>query len=679
MATQIDKNGLNILRQVLNLTFNKNLQFLQERFPHIAARFKEHKPKSMGLEMDPLGRLNICGAEGFIYDGDPKEICAKQAKDYFDRPVTGIYRLSQTGWEASMKLFRHANLLKELVELGEEHSKEAVALGERDPYHWFPFFTVLGVGIGYHLETILAHAEKIGHLFIYEPNDDLFFASLHVFDYRQLFEAFTKQNKGITLLVGCEQEEFIHTVQKVMFKIGIFKSCVLPIYRHYDSKTADESLKRFFDNLSNFYAGFGFFEDEVISTRHTMKNMAGGCNLMADSPSGHEFDRPVFICANGPSIDYSLDYIREHRDDIILVSCGTALKTLHNAGIKPHIHIEIERVEYLADWVREVDPSGEFVGDIHLVGMNTLSPGVVEQFKEATLFWKPNDVGTELARVTLMKDFHQYLHLFNSNPTVSNAAMALAIHFKAPQVYLFGVDVGYVDPKYHHSKDSAYYGEFKGAFEKGSSGSHKPVPGNFREKVSTSAVFDWCRHVLELVIRIKGEGTEVFNTADGARIEGTTPCRIEDIELPAPKSEPFDPDAWIAAARVKKPVTFEILYDNFKQRQRTIRKLLKFLTDERVQEIDWATNDVFELFQRNHLELRKHIGGQDNPAVRMIEGSVTYLQITILGYLHMMPNAEIRARFVTAAMKIFHQYFKEMKGIFKGLEQELKELEESRK
>ncbi|GAA5213900.1 motility associated factor glycosyltransferase family protein [Corallincola platygyrae] len=674
MAIQVDKNSLNLLRQVLNLTFTKNLAFLKERFPHLAEKFETYKPKSMGLEMDPMGRLNICGAEGFIYDGDPKQVCEEQAKQYFDRPVTGIYRLSQQGWEASMKLFRHANLLKELVDMGEGYAKKAVEAGVREPYHWFPFFTVLGVGIGYHLEKIQLQADKIGHLFIYEPNDDLFYASLHVTDYRQLFDTFTSQNKGITLLVGCGQEEFVHTVQKVMFKIGIFKSCALPIYRHYDSKTADESLRRFFDNLSNFYAGFGFFEDEVISTRHTMKNMAAGCNLMANDVGEHGFDRPVFICANGPSIDYSLDYIKQHRDEVIVISCGTALKTLHNAGIKPHIHIEIERVEYLADWIREVDPQGDYLKDIHLVGMNTLSPGVVSQFKEATLFFKPNDVGTELARVTLFKDFAQYLHLFNSNPTVSNAAMALAIHFKAPQVYLFGVDVGYVDPEYHHSKASAYYGQFKGVFEKGGSGAHKRVKGNFRDMVSTSAVFDWCRHVLELVIRIKGEGMEFFNTSDGARIEGATPCKIEDISLPEAPETPFDSDQWIAKARVQKPVTFEMLYDNFRQRQRTIRKLLNFLADDDVLEIDWAENDVFDLFQRNHLQLRKHVGGQDNPSVRMIEGSMTYLQITILGYMHMIPNNDLRNQFVTEGIELFVRYFKEMKTIFKGLEKELEEL-----
>ena len=67
-------------------------------------------------------------------------------------------------------------------------------------------------------------------------------------------------------------------------------------------------------------------------------------------------------------------------------------------------------------------------------------------------FLKPNDYSSESLIVLSKSKYKKYLNLYFSNPTVFNAGIALAVHFQAKQIYCLGVDLGFHDSAYHHSK-----------------------------------------------------------------------------------------------------------------------------------------------------------------------------------------------------------------------------------
>ena len=72
---------------------------------------------------------------------------------------------------------------------------------------------------------------------------------------------------------------------------------------------------------------------------------------------------PVFIIANGPSLDDSIDVIAANKDRAILISCGSAISALHKVGIKPDIHVETERTKIVYDFLVNLnDP--EYLQDI---------------------------------------------------------------------------------------------------------------------------------------------------------------------------------------------------------------------------------------------------------------------------------------------------------------------------
>ena len=55
-------------------------------------------------------------------------------------------------------------------------------------------------------------------------------------------------------------------------------------------------------------------------------------------------DLPVVITGSGPSLDTLIPFLVENRDKFILVSGGSSISTLLDAGIKPDIHAQLERL-----------------------------------------------------------------------------------------------------------------------------------------------------------------------------------------------------------------------------------------------------------------------------------------------------------------------------------------------
>ena len=334
----LDKN---LLKNILKLTFETNIQFFKESFPHFYEKFKNYEPKEYGLELDENNNLNIACNGHFIYQKDPKITVSEQTLDFLKNPVRSIYRISPVNEENMAKEnpmgFRHLDYLSQVARLGCEY--EAKALSEdihTNSLGRFPFLSVIGVGLGYHLEQLAS--ENIDHLYIYEPNDDLFYSSLFTLNWKWIVEQFQKSNKSITILVGVTKEKYFEGFQKLFFKFGIFKSGCLSFFKHYQSETSDEIVEYIMKNGKTLYSGFGFTEDELISLKHTYQNIKNERKFLVEGTSllEQKLDMPVFICGSGPSLDDAHEIIKENQDKAIIVSCGSSLMALKKYGINCH-------------------------------------------------------------------------------------------------------------------------------------------------------------------------------------------------------------------------------------------------------------------------------------------------------------------------------------------------------
>lgn len=675
MSDSSNQLGIESLRQVLGLTFNSNLRVLQQYFPQFYKKFKDYKPQQYGLELDPQGNLNIAANGQFIFDGNPQEIAKKQFDYYFQAPTRSVYQLNIKEEEDVEQLFEHIDFLKDLAQMGNDAIIRSKSHHKYETPEFYPIMCVIGVGMGYQLEYLTN--ENIGHLHIYEPNPDLFYASLFVVNYQALLDKFTQANRRLSLVIDVDPEHYIEELHRSLMEVGLYQAAMMPMYKTYDSPTVDEALERFLDATTNFYSGFGFVEDEIISINHTVENLKNGYPYIpADLDLALDNTKPVFICGSGPSLDEALPFLKENRDKINLFCGGSALVPLYKEGITPDLHFEIERTDELADWVSVLGDE-EYFKSVTLVTMNTVSDKVIEQFGKVYMYAKPNDGGTDLLYSSYPQEFQKIMLLYASNPTVTNAATAFAARTGFKELYFVGMDLGFKDENQHHSKTSIYYGDdpyFEDEYNL-VRGSLKEVPGNFSDTVYTISIFDWARHSIEYVLRRpQYSDIRAYNCSDGAKIYRAIPKLFEDIELRDDAhgcvNEQLEKHALAA------PFDYKSVINNVMQSAEAIKKQLTFLADRRFTEVDMPLEEMMNLFHyqfRTNFEL---LTKQDVFAGRTIIGSLNYLQSTITGKLYTIRSPKERVAFAKEALKLTCDYYERMAEIFdKDVVQYLKSID----
>ncbi|MDC2888297.1 motility associated factor glycosyltransferase family protein [Psychrosphaera algicola] len=311
-----------------------------------------------------------------------------------------------------------------------------------------------------------------------------------------------------------------------------------------------------------------------MSVRNTLANVKLKPDFLPENLKVNEELRPrVFVCGSGPSIDDAIDFIKNSQEKAVVVSCGTALKVFHKAGIVPDFHIEVERTKGVKEFLDTIDDP-EYFSKITLIAMQNVMSTVVEKFGQTLLYLKPNDGGTDLIRVTHPKN--NIAHLFGSNPTVTNSAVAVCNYLDAKEVYLFGVDLGYKDPNQHHSKDSAYYNELKDKVNHKRFNSKKTAEANFGGTVFVNHVFDWARTSMEYALRRKTSRGDCFNCSDGAKIIGAEPLQIDDINF----GYEFDKNKFVSLVKnmkFKSTVKYDTLSRSLQKRGTVLCDMIDFL------------------------------------------------------------------------------------------------------
>ncbi len=652
---------LNLLKQVLNLTFERNLSVLKDKFPNLFNRFKQYQPTEFSLEIDPQGNINIAHRGGFMYHDDPKKLCNIQYVEYKVAPIKSVLSAKAINPEEAPVHFQHLDFINELV----TSADELIAQEDQSNYdspECYPILLVIGAGIGYHLE--LLQQDDINHLHIYEPNNDLFFASLFMIDYGQLIEVFEQPGKGISIEVGSTPEMFIENLHSLFTQIGQFRAGAMPVFCHYNNEVSDNALKQFFDNATHYYSGFGFFEDEILSFNHTAKNLINKVNLLSSSIKlGSMTDKPIFICGNGPSLDANIEFLKQAQKSCYIFCCGSAIYPLYKAGIIPDVHFEVERTEDVAGWISLIKDA-DFFSKVPIVAMNNVSPEVISLFTDAFLFMKPSDSGSDFTFSLNPGSEQTLMTLFGSNPLVGNGALAFATKSGFTNIYLIGLDVGYRDEKYHHSKESAYYTEFDGKFSTDRVGVKK-VPANFGGTVFTEMVYDHSRHVLEWVLR-RPENQEIkcFNCSDGAMIAGATPYRTQDIDLLQHQTKGSLTD-------LLKHSIVASEYDKSKLKQKlkvNSQKLLKEIDNLFHQDLSLTSPnlaqmiDIFAAQQNRILTIIKH----ENEFVgRILLCSINHMHVLIMGKLYSMRNKSTREVYMKTVLPLMVDYFQKMKQLYR--------------
>ncbi|MDP4943904.1 MAG: DUF115 domain-containing protein [Alishewanella sp.] len=507
--------------------FEKNLVALKQYYPILYHVFVDYIPKDWRV-VDIQGQFNLwCDTrKGLFYD-DVTEQSAHMVERFLHSPLDNQVILNQGGLE-KMSNYVHFKAVKKLQPVF-KNLKPRVFDENTDVDN----LIVLGVGLGLHIDILLSKRE-VKNLFVFEPNLDFFYASLFVTDWATLFTKIAESKQRIYFNIGGSGEEYFQDIMGQYYQTGAYGIAKSQIFPAFLTPGMRNALEKLYSQLKIIVAMGETFDHVRFSLAHTFHSMKSGHYFLKQQRQklGMENlqDIPIFIVGNGPSLDESYTYIREHREKIIVVSCGTALRSLYRLGITPDFHAEIEQNRATFNWISQVDDP-QWLKKIALLSVNGIHPETAGLFKAVYLAYKDGESSTNFFRSYLEQQGIHISALSHAYPTVSNFSVDFFTSLGFKHLYLFGIDLGYLSVEQHHSKHSAYYhNDGAGVMDADKIfNAGIQIKGNFRDCVQTKAEFDFSRSILEMTIANLNKNTAIYNCSDGAYIQGAMPLRPQNI------------------------------------------------------------------------------------------------------------------------------------------------------
>nr|WP_290444157.1 6-hydroxymethylpterin diphosphokinase MptE-like protein [Pseudoalteromonas sp. XMcav2-N] len=382
---------------------------------------------------------------------------------------------------------------------------------------------ILGSGAGYHISELLQRI-NYSDVIVIEPHAEQW-AMTCIHSDLQALQRLCQQRSGTLSVLSCS--EFTHFEQafkQLIKQHGTQLVADISVFRHYSHPLFDQLLAEFKAWRNSALSMWGFVEDELMGLRHTQSNSQKHRITGHGAALSGVGEVPVVVVGNGPSLDQDITYLKSVRNRVLVASCGTALNALLHNNIVPDLQIEMERTA-ATFYLKKEQLTDPRLNDVVLIGLNTLYPAFVDQFKYRILFAKGHDLGAH----ALASRQPGLTPLFHCNPTVTNMATAALCRLGFQHLILLGCDYGYETAQHHHSRHSGYFNP-DSALSEARFAAEFSVRGNFCDKVYTTRIYNESRLAQEALLRTQPR-LRVDNTSHGAFIEGTRTIRLADITL----------------------------------------------------------------------------------------------------------------------------------------------------
>jgi hypothetical protein len=393
-----------------------------------------------------------------------------------------------------------------------------------------PIVIVFGSGYGSHLVELLDRY-NIRHMIVVDNDPAITRLSLGFTDYIAIFNNHLVRGTKFTMISSTDPEVLITEIsQAIQINWPPFFVHGVAVFRNLRNIEICEKVESgLSERLWLAYRGWGFFDDELLSIRHSIANLRSGRDFM-QACEGVNPKAAAFVVANGPSLDNLADLVKAHADKAVIVSCGTALSALHRLGIVPDFHLEMERPYTTAETLKYSVPP-EYLAKIKIVAPNVVHPDVFSGCAKGLMFLKGGDTASAV--------FPEECIRVPTFPTVSNAAVSWLLSMGIKSIYLVGVDLGARDAAHHHSSHSIYFHQkelpenYAPIIEEATtSSSSMPMEAeaNFGGKAVTNDILFMARMAIERDAAQFTDAT-IYNLNDGVLITGTKPLQPADFSL----------------------------------------------------------------------------------------------------------------------------------------------------
>lgn len=668
--------NLQALEQYLAFKKNHELQkwlseFSEVRFNSNLMSFKTHYSElfyilesvnfnnNLELFCDENGFCNIFNRDSgdfFYATDDTLNFCSSQSSQFVR---TEIINEIKTEYQHDPFGQIHYKYLNQIVSQRLQYERKCLSL---ESYGSVPSILFLGVGLGYQIAETL---EKLRsrNIVIVEPDLDLFFLSLFVFDWKNLIDYFSENNIRVRFVIGDKTDYILLYLKHFFAHHGSFLSFGLTVFKHYSSPQTDR-IEQLIQSSLSFFLSLGFFDDYLFGLSHTYHNLSNKKQFVIDNNIKAPYDStPVFIIGAGPSLDKNISFLRQFQDKAIIIACGTAIDSLYHAGIQPDFYANTERVPEISQAL-DLIPDKNFLSKIILLSTSVCSPKVVSFFTDTALFGKNNEFYLSFLS-NYVKELKNIKSIEGINPLVGNMGVSGALHLGFKRLYLFGLDNGRkIGEDYLHSK-------FTYVYRKGPTGDKGALnlyeDANFGGKVETNSLYKECAYRIgELIERflINKQDVICFNCSDGIAIQNTIPkkdCDLVDefAKLPSISKESFN--SYFKDNFVKK-INFEIDNSHLKAMNYEFIKL----TEEILEKIDAKFDSRIECIEslESISEFLSNLLLEENFYASCLNGSLQQMFAHIMGQLYSNQDEQACLAEVRDLIKIVKVFLCESRELF---------------
>ncbi len=511
--------------------FDSNMKAFKQYLPDIARTFSGYKPiRSMEffcLENGVPNMMYVDNQDIFYKAEDPSELCKHQVENAIASIPVSNFRYRYEPDPIGQLHHRYITKMTRLIDDNDESGSTTL-----NNYGILANCVILGVGLGYHIGYLYEKAE-ISNCIIIEPDRDLFFASLHTFDWANLLKYIFSEHLGICFEIGEPADKVFEDLYGYYEKRGQFLASLGWTFIHYSSLEVSAIAKMLVrDNFRN-YSAMGYIDDHLFATSHAVHAILNHAHFIRKDMRLPEKWRnaPVFVVGNGPSLDNDIKFLRKYQDKAIIIACGTAFDSLYHAGIQPDFYGCTERTPQVAQTIRMI-PDKEYVNRTILLASDSVHPDTLACFKNNALFYKPDEPFMWLAKSCLKGDYDKISEVVMMTPLVGNfgASAAASLGFKS--AYLFGYDNGKkVGAERMHSSFSDFYGSDLNREKGGNYVIDDLVPGNFGGKCISGNFYEPSIRNLEFLFQAYRGQIKFYNCSDGARISGAAPVHSENLNF----------------------------------------------------------------------------------------------------------------------------------------------------
>ena len=381
-------------------------------------------------------------------------------------------------------------------------------------------FMFLGVGLGLHLQNISQKTDADVFL-VLEDDIELFRLSLFTCNYE---EAFKKREVffGIAQNVAEFEETFAHFYEYAFIRNHYLK---FSLFSSKDQVHVKKIQTAILSRSEHCYSHAALLEKgsrvlEKVSQDYKFFSMLKKDEKFFD-------DKPLLVLGAGPSLGANKEWLRQHKNNFIIVAPFATLRILYHLNIAPDIIVHIDEGDIFAERDIKLYEGKEDFFKNSLFIFNASVP---------QLFFDTFDKDA----IYLLEDRTEYK--LNDNyleiASVGEAAYAIALSLTHQDIYLLGLDMALADDGSSHSR--AHSTKSRADISRTDKLDDVAdirktvlnVKGNLRDKVVTMPLFTMSITLMNLQTRkYKSNEQQVFNLSDGAYFDNTTPLRLETVEF----------------------------------------------------------------------------------------------------------------------------------------------------